>query len=608
MSIVLSLLLFFNTAFVLGEGSLSPRQGFVEGYFLQYEIIWVDAKGEAVNVPAEIWQDPAGTQVEDTPLMRDILERIYKEKKLAGEELSKKVMGDLGYVQQIKTVIEGYGGEIYSLPMIANPQLLIDTRPVQRTDFQPGMEVYAELQGRSIRYMDAFSADLPGYIPPGGKVRVGQIKKIDRDQIQVVLPTGTQETYFTSPATIVLKNKVNVSTNVLYEGDRVKLYFDEIDTPYISRLEVEGNSILIKDLYRGTLMVANGLEDKITLENVDVFRNGSWTSLSTGIRVPYNSDLPLYIGGQKIDYRNLKHYRGKRVYLAMKDFFGQEKVEKMVIQSQYERTFSDRIEDINWYSSQMELANKKNISFHEGTMVIKNGRLVDIDVLTIQSDGFFVADGRGGGLVADVISIYNEGLNNSNIGQEQIYAGRLDKVLRDTVVLRDFFLLDQNEWVSFAEDKEFFYDDDTFVYDLENNQVIPTKEFYSGEYSIDERGTSYTKPRDWYAYAYTDGDRIASIFVKKSSDSLRRQRTTTGVVENNPAENPYMGWAISVRDAKDFSSRHGQWMLRNSSLSLFLKEAMIIKNGKRVEIQEIKAGDRLYLVRDDSMAKIVVVK
>lgn len=504
-----------------------------------------------------------------------------------------------------RAFIEEYGGEIYRIPVSSDTSLEIDGRTVKITDFQQGMEVYGELKGRSLKHMDAFSADIPGYIQIGGKVRVGTIKTIDRNQIQITLPTGKEETYFTSPTTIVVRNKENVSFNSLYVGDSVKLYFDDIDTSYVSRLEIEGDSILIKDLYRGRLTLIDELEDIVTLDNIEVFKNGSWTSLNSSLRLPYNSDLPIYIGGEKMNYKNLKYYKGKTVYMAMKDFFGKEKIEKMVVKSQNETVFSEKINAINWFSSQLELDNKKNINFHDGTMVIKSGRLVDTYSLNSKSDGLFITDGRGNDLTADVIYIYNEDINNSNIGQDQIYAGRLDKILPNKLYLRDFFLLDKNDWKSFSEDKELFYDDDTFIYNMEDGKKVSPKEFFSSDFAVDN---DYRKPRDWYGYLYTDGDRISTVFVKKSLDSLYLQRTTTAIVETAPNEDTHMGWTIKVRDARDWSSNYEEWMMKNSSLNIYLKEAMILKNGKRVTRDDIKIGDRLYLVRDSNMAKIIIIK
>lgn len=517
-----------------------------------------------------------------------------------------------GYFIQSKDqhiTVEEYGGEIYTIPMTMNIGLEIDGRPVKITDFKPGMEVYIELQGRSIKYMDAYSVHMPGYIPPGGKTRIGTIKNIDRDQIKIISPTGREEIYFTSPATIIMKDKTNIATNALYIGDRVKLYFDDINASYISRLEIEGSSILIKDLYRGKITLVDKLQDLIALEEVEVFTNGSWKRKDKNLKLPYNGDLPIYIGGQKIDSGNLKYYKGKTAYMAMKDNFGKEQIERMLVKSQYESNFSDKIKDVSTISSQIKLANNKNIDLKEGTMIIKSGRLVDTFSLNAGSDGLIIADGRGADLSANIIYIYNEEINNSNIGQEHIYAGRLNTILQDRVYLKDFFLLDNHDWESFPEEKELFYDDDTFIYDSENDALVSNKEFFSSGFSVDESRTKNEKPRDWYGYIYTDGDRIAAAYVKRSIDSLLVQRTTVGIVETLPAENEKLrAVTFKLKDAKDWSYSWKQWMERNSSLNINLKETMIIKNGQRVEVDEIKLGDRLYLVRDSNMAKVIIIK
>lgn len=507
-----------------------------------------------------------------------------------------------------RVIIEEYSGVKYTLPMIREVKLEIDGRPIKITDFKPGMEVYAELKGKSIKYMDAFSADMPGYIQPGEKVRVGIIKKIDRDQIQIKTPIGKEETYFISPGTIILKNKQNVNSKDLYIGDRVKLHFDEIDSSYISRLSIEGNSIEIKDLYRAKIRLVDGLEDVITLEKVDKFTNGSWKSLDKNLKLPYNSDLPIYVGGQKINPKNLKHYKGKTVYMAIKDNFGKEKIEKMVVKAQNENSFSDKIKEVNLFSSQIELDNKKNINIHEGTMVIKSGRLVDIYNLNPNSDGLVIAEGRGNNLTADLIYIYNEDINNSNIGQDNIYVGRLNTILPDKVYLKDFFLLDRSKWSSFPEEKELFYDDDTFIYNMENGKEVSPKEFFSSEFAQDENRRRNRKPRDWYGYLYTDGDRISSVFIKESMDSLLLQKTSVGKVEVGPVEDKNMGWTIKVKDAKTWSSMNEEWMAQSASIDIYLKDAMIIKNGIRVKVQDIKPGDNLYFIREDNMAKVVIVK
>ena len=111
----------------------------------------------------------------------------------------------------------------------------------------------------------------------------------------------------------------------------------------------------------------------------------------------------------------------------------------MVIKNQYETTFNDKIEEINWYAEAFELKNKQNVSFNQGTIFIKNHRLVDAYSVNPGSDTFVVADGRGRQLSADVVYIYDEDINNSNIGQYQLYAGQLDMVIQNRVILTNFF-------------------------------------------------------------------------------------------------------------------------------------------------------------------------
>ncbi|MFZ5968842.1 MAG: hypothetical protein ACOYVK_16935 [Bacillota bacterium] len=508
-----------------------------------------------------------------------------------------------------QVLIEEYDGTLHVLPLASNIAIQIDGVLVTLSDVKIGMEVYGEIEGKRLTLLESYSTENPGYIPPGGKVRTGIVKKIDRDQIIIKNLFGKEEIYFTSPITIALKKGVNIPLSTLYEGDRVKLYFDEIDSDYISRMHIEGDSILIKDLYRGKLAVADSLEDVIVLENVEAFKNTKWQSVKDSIRIPYSTDLPLYIGGQKLTYKNLKYFKGKTIYMAVKDFFGKDKIEKMIIKNQYEAAYTDRIKDVNWYTQAIELGNNKNLAFHDGTIIIKNGRLVDIYGINDQSDAFVVADGSGTQATADVIYLYNEDINNSTIGQNAIYAGRLDTILQNQVTLKNFFALDKNEWQSFSDTKEFFYDNDTSIFDVEENKTILTKEFYANDYAVDE-DSDYADDnnlKDWYGYIYADGDRIASIVVQKNMDSLLPQRITNGIIESVTEDN-LVGWELNLQNASDWSSIKDKWMPKNTSLSINLGKAMIIKDGKRIEPYDLKTGDRLYIVRDDYIGKVVIVK
>ena len=506
--------------------------------------------------------------------------------------------------------IEAYNGDRYFFPIARNASFAIDTIPVGLKEFLPGMEVYAKLdRGRGVIYMEGYSTSSLGYITPGSKVRTGTVSNIDRNQLWVKLPTGEEVLYFTSPATLATKKGVRVNLSTLYQGDRIKMFFDEANTNIISRLQIEGESIVIKDLYKGRLHAPNRFDNILTLEDVQVFRNGDWEKLSQSKNIRFSDNHPIYIGGHKIARNSLRHYQGSTVYMAVKDFFGYEQVEKMVLKSQHETTYSDKIRAINWYTEAFELANNRNFGFHDGTIIIKNGRLVDKYAINSKADIFVVGDGRGDSRLADVVYIYNVDINNSNIGHYQLYAGRMNTIVENKLWLKDFFLLTNNDWESFSGEKELFYDNDTYIFDLESRRQLTVKEFFSGSYAVDENSQHVrdNNLRDWHCYAYTDGDRIVSIKVMKNMDSLLRQRVTNGIVQQ--IENDELvGWALTLMNANDWSAAKSQWMPKNTAIRVTLDKTLLIKGEEPIHPEDIKPGDRVYLVRDDFHGKVLLIK
>lgn len=519
-----------------------------------------------------------------------------------------------GYIKSINIgeswiEVEEYGGYVRRLNIAPGTVLLIDDTPAKLNDFKVGMEIYAQYYRDTLTRMESWSTENPGYIPPGGKVRSGIIKNIDRNQLILQLTAGNEEIYFTSPATIVLKSGENVPLSTLYEGDRVRLYFDEKDSDIISRINIEGDSVKIKGLYKGILDTQNLISNTILLKNVEVFQNGTWLQLKRILHIDYTRGVPIYYGGQRISDNNLKYYNGKTVYIAVKDFFGKDITEQMVIKSLYESTFSDKIEEVNWYASAFELKNKRNVDFSEGTIFVKNNRLVDSYALTPGQDAFVVADGRGAKALASVVYIYNQDINNSNIGQYYLYSGKLDMVVENKVVLTDFFIQNQNEWESFDDDKELYFDNDTFIFDLEEMKEITHEEFITGHYAVDE-DSSYARRHglnSWYAYAYTDGDRIVAIALKKNMDSLLRQRVTIGTIERLE-DDAHVGKTVILRNARDWSSRNEKWMEKGLPVRIRVEKSLLIKDDKMISWDELKPGDDVYCIRDDFESIFLLVK
>ncbi|HHX24732.1 MAG: hypothetical protein ACOX2A_01465 [Tepidanaerobacteraceae bacterium] len=517
-----------------------------------------------------------------------------------------------GYIKDIGdsfVEVEEYSGYVRRLALNVSTVYVIDDTPADPRDFKPGMEIYVRYNNTGVTYMESWSTENPGYIAPGLKIRSGVIKKIDRDQLIIRFATGKEEAYYTSPSTIAIKNGVNVPLSNLYEGDMVQLYFDEIDSAIISRIKIQGDSIKIKGLYKGQLDVSGIANNDLILKDVKIFQNGSWRDYKNTLQINHSPDLKVFYQGQPLSKNNMKLFRGKTVYLAVTDFFGRDRAERAVIKNQYETSISGKIEEVNWYAEAFELANKRNISFNDGTIFVKNNRLVDKYSISPGSDAFVVVDGRGSRIAADVVYIYDQGLNNSNIGQFYLYAGQLDMVVQSQVTLTDFFVLNRNEWESFDDEKELYYDDDTYIFDLEEMKQISSEQFYTDYYAVDEESRSSRRRglKSWYAYAYTDGDRIVAIVLKKNMDSLLRQRVTAGTVDILE-DDLFVGKTVLLRNARDWSNRNNMWMPRTLQVRMRMENALIIKGDKVISWEDLRAGDNIYSVRDDFECKFIIVK
>lgn len=517
-----------------------------------------------------------------------------------------------GYIIDINNTfvqIEEYSGRLHRFLISPSALFEIDRRTANIQDFKIGMEVYAETRRGQITYMEGYSTEIPGAIVPGSKTRRGIVKKIDRNQIILQLPTGKEEVYFTSPATIALRNRKNVPISSIYEGDNVKLYFDEYDSNIISRISIQGESARIKDLYKGTIDSSDAMANSITLKDVEVFRNGRFRPMTDIAKVDFSPEAKAHISGYSIPKENMKYYRGKTAYIAIKDFFGRDRADKIVVKDKYETTYNDKITDINWYSDTLELKNNKNIHFDDGTIIIKNGRLVDKYSINQESDAFIVADSRGKSANADVIYIFNENLNNSNIGNYHLYAGKLHKIVENHLTLRDFFLLEQNSWESFDDDKELYFDNDTYIYDLENKKQVTPEEFFAKDYAVDEDSDyaiDYDK-KGWHAYIYADGDRSCAILAQKNMDSLLAQRITTATIDRIE-EDPLVGTVAILRDVRDWSRKNEKWMPKTTTVRIKIDDALLVKDDKAIFHEELRKGDTIYCVRDDMDAKFILIK
>ncbi len=510
---------------------------------------------------------------------------------------------------ELVAVVEAYSGELQRFSVSPSSSMLsIDGVPVQWSDLKPGLEVIATAdRGRLLR-LEAFSAPKPGYIAPGSRVVKGTVTGIDRDKITVKGDNGQEGLYCLAPFTIVTKAGQARSFDVLYSGDRVKLYFDEVDSQLISRMEIEGDSVLVSALYRGTLQLINPVESKLACSQVDVFHNGVWVQDKSASTWSCHTELPVYLSGLEVPRANLKYYRDKAVYLLGKKALGQEAVERLIIKGPAEYTYTGILRNYNPYSSEFEI-NNKNCLAGEGTVIIKDGRLQEQGVLYNGGSAVVIADTWGERPLANIIYILDQDLNNSELSQHHLYAGRLDIITEDSLWLRNAYKLYGNSFERVGDEVQLYYGSDVKAYDRPAGEWITAPELLSGPYAVDE-DSGYSREqglRDWYAYIYTDADHIVGLMMGPERINPDILRVSTGKI-TGVENDPLVGWSINLTEGCDWSQHNRQWMPKQLGLRLGMADALIIKNGQAISADKLRPGDRLYMLRDDFHVQFAVVK
>ncbi len=533
--------------------------------------------------------------------------------------LDRKVIS--GTVQTVnipenKISIVDYNDNVKVFGMVPYIDVTINLRPAELTDLQYGQDVTLNISNGLVTSISGETfLDEPGYIPANGKVRTGQIKYITDDSITIEYGDGTSDNFRVHEDTIILKEDTGIRFRDLREGDRVKLYFDNIYSSEVSKIQVEGKQQLIKKIYRGKIDKVDISDNEITLTYPRELENSQWEDINDySITIEIADGADIYSGGELITIDELEdEHENDYVYVALEDSYGKDKAIKLAVKEDSEKLYDDRIKDINYAANKLELDNGRNIAYDEGTIIIKDNRLVGMSSLEEDLNALVVADYDDGDYRANVIRLGRMGYRIF----ENIYVGKIDAIDSDKFDVIWYSELDGNEWdrvsSSTRRTLDFEYDDDTYIVDVTNgyDEISPYDFFHDG-YSREEN-------EDYYTFIVADGDRdVFAMTLREDElfkdsginddneieDELERLILTKGTVEDVDQLRERM----QIEDPYDWSSFYEEWQENRNDEYVDIGEALFIKGDKVMDMDDVEEGDTVYILRNDEDAIIVFVE
>lgn len=461
-------------------------------------------------------------------------------------------------------------------------RLSVNSLPTSIDAFKIGMALEADVNLGKVVELRGTSYVSQENTDAIGKSFSGTINRIDKKGtfLSVRLDSGISKTYYINNDTEFYKDTKISDLSVLYEGDRIKLKIDEYDSKIITSVDINTQGEVIENLYKGKIQKIDPIQNKLIVNDEQIFRDWKWQSQISidNTAKTFTNKTPIYVGNKQIKQDQLRYYTYDDVYYVTVKQFGKEVIQKMVIKRDNERTYYEPMTSINTSIKKIGLRNVGLLPYHDGSILIRNGRLVDSYSLQSSGTAFVVTDGPSSSKFANVIHITNDGFMSPNLADHTVYFGKIVSTGTYNLIINNAKKLSNNYWSNADTITLNFSDDTNVVEDFRRAtlKVVPRNE-------MDERIGKY-------GYFYVKNNQIVASHIVGSTSPI------SNLVSVGRLESTIGGTTIRVQNVSQWQS--GIWKEAGKIYNMNIEQATIIKEGKVISVNDLKPNDRLFIIHE----------
>ncbi|HBR01380.1 MAG TPA: hypothetical protein DD738_02080 [Ruminiclostridium sp.] len=450
--------------------------------------------------------------------------------------------------------------------------ILRDGIAVTADNIQPGDKVFLELDAEG--YIGRLSAG-SWYKPVYGTVHLksasGLIVKND---------SGVYIHYPLTNNIPVFKNGKPLGISDIQPGDRIRLLAqtdgENID---IAGIDIEKNPKPVSGIYRGNIEFFDKIRDSLVLSGVQEFVNGRWENTRViGIQsFGFNSDYKV---------RPSARTSGTAYFAVKKSSDGSDKIVVAGYRSEpkFETTAKDYL--LSTDSGRLELENSSDfIKFDQDTIVIKDGKLVDVSALnTLDPVRISMEKPVYGSTYLANILISESTVDSGPV----IYRGRIKSVkAAQSLTVESFAKLNGVTW-------EFTNTPKTFDINLNVSRLLDEDGIGNmREFDSDYAGKS--------VYIIAEGTEIQLISLAPYAENPVSGRISdlyagTAADSEETLSDPA---SVTLTNAMIYDTDSHRWK-KNDHNSLevpVLDYAVVVKKGQVGTISLLKRGDEIRIMR-----------
>ncbi|WP_342573537.1 phosphate ABC transporter ATPase [Solibacillus sp. FSL K6-1781] len=477
--------------------------------------------------------------------------------------------------------------------------------------FKAGMSVTIKVNLGKITEMRGSTNVEGGSIVENSKQVTGVVTQIDPNglQLRVKIDGSSTKNYSVTNNTEVFKGNSSVDLSTLYVGDRVRLKFATANTSRIAEITIMSTANMVAELYKADLNTVNTNKNTLNVKNAHPLLNWRFGTVKTKTQATFNftNSTSIYVGNKKISKSQLKKYNNSELYFVTKTQFSKEVIDKIIVLAKNERTFYQPITSVNLGVNTLQLKNSLKLNYHNGSILIRNGRLVEPEGLIaldlaqnpISTTAFVLTDGAIKSDYAHIVNITNDGYLAPNLSKYKLYFGRINVADLDAyeVELSDLQRFDNHFWNTENSIASFAYSNSTIASELDGTKqfkVIP-------ELDLDLYDNYTNSPNPYYGYFFVNDGHIEGIHF------VPNEKLATLTLTGRVSSINFNTKKISVVNSSQWN-KDGHWSYRFGSLSLDLSKAMVIKDGEVIDISDIKKADHVTAIaRSTSEVYVLLV-
>ena len=544
-----------------------------------------------------------------------------------GKQQERKIEGFIDYISygDKQIILTDFSNGKHTLEAVPNIQVNINGKSATFDDLLFGQEIEVILQGNRLVRVDGYLDEDPskhGYITPGSKTKVGDVLFINSDSVEIKSSTG-REKYKITDQTQILRSTGRAQLFEVKVGDRVILSFDDVYSPDVATIRSEDDERHIETVYRGVLDSVNPRRNEVILNDVSYYNNGTWTKHQSQKVTLKAEDNAIFDGNRNVSIRDIERATGTEVYVAVENSYGVPRAAKLLLKQGSTVIHESKISSIQFGTNQM-IVDNNSINFHDGTIVVKNNRLVDMLNLDSDQTVYVVSDQLRSSRNSAFIEIEYDGLLDNRPGDTQlkIYRGVIEDIYDYSVIIgrlsysRRYYQLENNQWVKVSNRQKLTLTQDTYIFDSQIKQEIPTDAFLDSRF-IDPDEVWDSELRDRIEQGFYE-DKAAYFVVKEStyldevysevlsinitptislnSSDIRLDHSAIGNVESIDLDQEQ----ITLRNVSHWNTLNNRWEQVRNTERIDLSSTTILINDKPIDrdnLYKIKAGAKTYMVK-----------